>query len=211
MITFVLISCGRLDYLRTTISSFMKYNTYPIAEYILIDDSENKKVHDKIRQMYPNFTLLLSPNHKGEVASIDEAYSHVKTDYIFHCEDDWEFTKASFIEPSLEILEHEPMISQVWLLWAHPHITHFTKESYMAGGTEYHLMDLDIGGIGLTWNPGLRRLSDYKLIAPFTQYFQDGDPATTAEWFAARRLTEMGYRSAILKAEYCHHIGKTKA
>jgi hypothetical protein len=205
MVTVVITSCGRLEFLKRTVDSFIKFNTYPIKEFIIIDDSGDSNIHAKIRQSYPNFTLLLNTNHKGQVACIDEAYSHVTTPYIFHCENDWEFTKASFIEPSLEILEHEPKIMQVWVLWGNKHPVR--PDKYMAGGTEYRLIDWEIGTFGFTWNPGLRRLSDYKLVAPFTDYFLGDNLATTAEWHAGVAFIKLGFKSAILNDEYCHHIG----
>ena len=33
----------------------------------------------------------------GQCKSIDKAYELVDTEYIFHCEDDWEFTSPNFI------------------------------------------------------------------------------------------------------------------
>lgn len=68
-ITLFIISCGRPNLLKTTIESFIKYNTYPIKECIII-----------------------------------EGMKYVKTEYVFHCEDVWEFLKSGFIEKSIEIL-----------------------------------------------------------------------------------------------------------
>ena len=36
------------------------------------------------------------------IKSIDSVYSTIDTEYIFHCEDDWEFYDSSFIEKSLK-------------------------------------------------------------------------------------------------------------
>ena len=37
-VTVVITSCGRLDLLDKTLSSFMEFNTYPIEKFIIIDD-----------------------------------------------------------------------------------------------------------------------------------------------------------------------------
>jgi hypothetical protein len=206
MVTVVITSCNRLNLLKRTIDSFMKYNTYPITEYILIDDSGDKKAHEWIRATYPDFKLLLDTHHRGQVHCIDNVYSHVTTPYLFHLEDDWEFTRESFIEPSLKILEAELKIMQAWLMWGNAHP--ILPAKYKIGGVECRLMDWTIGCFGLTWNPGLRRLSDYKLIAPFTDYFIGDNLATTAEWYAGQALVNLGLRAVILNEEYCHHIGE---
>ena len=51
----------------------------------------------------------------GQVAAIDRAYGGVTSEYIFHCEDDWEFHATGLIEKSKVILENNPSILQVWL------------------------------------------------------------------------------------------------
>ena len=46
---------------------------------------------------------------------IDLAYSNVDTEWIFHCEDDWEFYREGFVEDSMALLEANPEALQVWL------------------------------------------------------------------------------------------------
>ena len=95
--------------------SFLRWNTADIAEYIIIDDSGRSRIHDELKKRYPDYTLLLNPVNIGLIASLDRAYAQVKTPYIFHCQDDWEFYEGGFIEPSLKILESNHNILQVWL------------------------------------------------------------------------------------------------
>jgi GT2 family glycosyltransferase len=116
MITVVVTTCGRIELLKRTLESFSKFNTAPISEYILVDDSGNKDIHNEIRNLYPNYTLILNPVNRGQSACIDDAYSLVKTPYIFHTEGDWEYYREGFMEKSLAILEGNEKIIQVWLL-----------------------------------------------------------------------------------------------
>jgi hypothetical protein len=44
-VTLVLTSCGRQDLLERTLDSFFVYNTYPIREFIVIEDGDGKKMH----------------------------------------------------------------------------------------------------------------------------------------------------------------------
>lgn len=47
--------------------------------------------------------------------SLEKVYTQVKTDYIFHCEEDWEFYNPNFIEHSFQILNDDPNITSVYL------------------------------------------------------------------------------------------------
>ena len=63
----------------------------------------------------------------------------------------------------------------------------------------------------------MRRLADYSKIAPFIQYSNppDNQPnvpieyliATSVEWYAGKKLVDMGYRTAVLPEIYCKHTG----
>jgi glycosyltransferase involved in cell wall biosynthesis len=207
MISVVITSCGRLDLLRKTITSFLKYNTYPITEWIIVDDSCNVDMWDELKRYLPNCTLLLSNEKRGQIRCIDDAYSAVKTPYIFHCEDDYEFSKGGFMEQSLEILETQPTIMQVWLFQGHNHPVE--PMILKTGDTFFRLLgDYDEGKWhGFTWNPGLRRLADYKLIAPFSSFIREGDFNALTECRIGQKFYEMGFRSAILNDIYCKHIG----
>ena len=50
-VTVVITSCNRVDLLERTIDSFIKYNTYPIDRYILIDDSANLQAFEDIKRL----------------------------------------------------------------------------------------------------------------------------------------------------------------
>jgi hypothetical protein len=216
MITFVLISCGRLDLLERTVKSFMKFNTYRIDKYLLIDDSAREDVHVELKKMFSDWELVFNEKNIGEVASIDKIYSLVNTEYIFHCEDDWEFMDSGFVEKSLTILGACPDIMQVWISNHNNHPILSSK--LFVNGVKYRIVDYAIGTFGLSWNPGLRKKEAYDKIAPFIQYSKPDERfigrmpmhylvATSAEWYAGKALTDMGYRVAILDKTYCKHIG----
>ena len=59
--------------------------------------------------------LFFNKNKKGQIQSIVDTYKKIKTPYIFHCEDDWIYTRSGFIEDSLKILKTDKKIIQVWL------------------------------------------------------------------------------------------------
>ena len=198
-ITFTLTSCGRPDLLERTLDSFFEYNTYQIEKFIISEDAAIVGINDVLIKKYSdkNIEWILNSERKGQIKTIDYMYSKIETAYIFHCEEDWLFTDYSFIEKSLNILEHNPKILQVWLRGhsdtnGHP-IEYFNDE--------FDLPSLGYLGVynGFSFNPGLRRLSDYQLINNYGSLGHERQVSI--------KYGELGFRSAILKTKHIEHIG----
>ncbi|MDO5089762.1 MAG: glycosyltransferase, partial [Leptotrichiaceae bacterium] len=113
----VITSCGRFDLLEKTLDSFFKYNTYPIKKIIITEDSTEGNRLRKLISKYKNqnFHLIVNEKREGQLKCIDKAYKEVDTEYVFHCEDDWEFLRKGFIEKSIEVIEDNPKIAIVGL------------------------------------------------------------------------------------------------
>lgn len=204
-VSLVVTSCGRVDLLQRTIDSFLRHNTYPIVQSILIEDSCDASVHERVLStLGATFDLILFNESKlGQIKSIDRAYSYVESNYIFHCEDDWYFTRPGFIEDSLSILEQNDDSVTVWLrdrkefaagrISSHRHAT--------GQGVAYRDInaEADPDWHGFTFNPGLRRLADYKRIAPFAHIGH--------EYEINKRYYELGYHAAILEQPATRHTG----
>ena len=110
-ITFVLTSCGRIDLLDKTLESFFKYNSYKFKELFLVEDSVNKEVYKYIKKKWDKkLDLIFNEKKKGQITSIVDTYKKVKTPYIFHCEDDWVYTRGKFIEDSFKIMSTDEKI-----------------------------------------------------------------------------------------------------
>ena len=183
-VTVVITSCDRPGLLEKTLDSFMKYNTYLIKEYIIIDDSGKIGINDFLLDKYStkNINLLYNKKNMGQVKSIDKAYEYVTTKYIFHCEEDWEFLKPSFIELSFDILANDPKIYTVWL---RPHsdtsnhpieLAQKFKNYYnMKKDFTYHDRGIEYIWSGVTFNPGLRRTSDMLLYHPYSINIEKDD------------------------------------
>lgn len=156
-VSLVVTSCGRFDLLERTLDSFFKYNTYPIKEVIITEDSTEGKKLEKLVSKYKNqnFKLIVNETRIGQIKSIDKAYKEVNTEYVFHCEDDWEFLREGFIEKSMDMLIENPKIAVVGLRSREDCSgIHISKENYMASnGEEYFEILEDV----FTYNPGLRR------------------------------------------------------
>lgn len=183
-ISVVLTSCNRHDLLHRTLKSFVDFNTFYIEQVIIIEDSSARLDQKVIRNIldssvivdYKNCELICIDNGEniGQMKSIDKAYNKVKSSYIFHCEDDWEFHKLGFIERSLDILNVEEKVFTVWLR-AHNDLNGHKisqQKTLDNGPIKYHeIIPMGIWS-GFTLNPGLRRTKDCLIFNPYAEQEQ---------------------------------------
>jgi Fe-S cluster biosynthesis and repair protein YggX len=170
-VTAVLTSCGRLDLLERTIKSLDQEFWDLIPVKILTEDSANAEIFKKVKQenengYLKNWTILYNEKKLGQSASIDRAYSLVKTDYVFHLEDDWEFYNDKFIDRSLAILEKYENIVQVTFRPNSPHI--IGDELYEEKtDCEFGIFIPGYNGWpGFTYNPNIFKYEYYEKIKP---------------------------------------------
>jgi len=218
-VTVIITSCNRPSLLEKTLDSFFQFNTYPIKEFIIIDDSGHIGVNDFILNKYNNqkFKLLYNNENIGQVKSIDKAYEYITTKYVFHCEEDWEFLKPSFIERSFEILDDDPKIYTVWLrphrdTSGHPIDYSSLKNGYysMKKDFSYEYKGKIYTWCGVTFNPGLRRTSDILLFHPYCHYIQkDDELGEVGEYVINDKYRNLGFYGAITDEVngYVTHIG----
>jgi len=201
-VTCVLTSCGRHDLLERTLDSFFQFNTYPIDHFIVMEDGP--LVPWKLAEKYPDVIFLCTGKRVGQVAAIDMAYSFVKTEYIFHMEDDWQFYKSGFIEQSMAVLEEYQKIICVWIR----SLSDTNNHPLIKGGPDFKLLSTRYHWKGFTWNPGLRRLRDYQLIRSYGNHVK-WDPLKpwTAEQNIGILYFKMGFMAAILNGGFVRHIG----
>ena len=198
-ITFALTSCGRPDLLEITLDSFLKYNTYPIDRFKIIDDSKQPELFTLLVEKYPQIEWIFNTERLGQSASIDILYNDIDTEYIFHCEDDWEFLKSGFIEESLEYMELSPNTLQAWLRGPHD-----TNGHPLIIANKYDLLTRGYQGIwhGFSLNPGLRRLKEYLMAKPYSSIGWETE--------LNKFYYERGYYAISLKTKYVKHIGWTR-
>jgi hypothetical protein len=203
-ITFVITSAGRFDLLETTLGSFFERNSAPIARYILVEDRGGDAVLEVLKKYPAKFEVMINRPPIGAIASVDRAYRTVTTPYIFHCEDDWRFFRSGFVEESLVLLEAFPNVSVVLsrrrgqgpmsdLI--------FRGEPRTHRGVAFRLAPRLVHPhwLGYSFNPGLRRLSDYRKIGSFARWGVEID----ASIFFKRR----GMTMAALEEPACETTG----
>lgn len=205
-VTLVVTSCGRFGLLKDTLESFDRHNTASVREVFITEDAGDDAVHDVVPAHWKaHCTVFVNRPKLGQLASIDLAYSHVRTPYIFHCEDDWRFYRQGFIEDSRAILEASPGLLQVWLrshahdLSIHSPYIHLGPRQVIAGVPCYPLHSDKPEWQAFSLNPGLRRLSDYLRCAPFSAY--------SGEKALSRRYAEMNMDAVSLEGDAILHTG----
>ena len=169
-VTVVVTSFDRLDLLKDTIDSFNGANSYFIEKFIIIDDSDNREMHDEIRRLYPNY-LILTEGHKGLVECIDQAYSLVTTPYVWHTEDDFHYEKGSFIEKGLVVLKSDKTLMSLGIryredLGGYP----ILPDILSAEGVEYQIAGESEGWYGFGFQCSLRSMESYNRVKPYLQW-----------------------------------------
>lgn len=208
--TLVITSCGRFDLLKQTLNSFDLHNTYPIKEVIFTEDSGKEEITNAIPEHWlPHSRIIINKKKLGQIKSIDLAYEDITTEYIFHCEDDWMFYRNNFIEESKVILQHDANILQVWLRDYDEDIKknypfHYPIQKYYLKEILYYkLGSNNEDWKGFSFNPGLKRKSDYDAIKP---YFCNKDGART-ESYLSNIYFKKNMFAVFLEKSAVKHIG----
>ena len=200
-ITLFITSCGRPHLLKQTLESFMKFNTYPIKEAIICEDSGNINSIDFAKDIL-NFPCQIIYNEKriGQMRSIENGVKYITTPYVFHCEDDWEFYCPGFIEASLEILLENDKISQV-LLRSYDEYIKMYKFKIHYENKKYRKITLpDLQEI-YSFNPSLKKVDIQLLNIPY----QDWDDEFTIQ----TKINELGLFAVVTNNQngFVRHIG----
>ncbi len=204
-VTVVITACKRPDLLLLTLNSFFKFNTYPVKKVIITEDSGILDINKEVKKEYPNLTYIEDSVNVGQIRSIDRAYAIVDTPFIFHLEEDWEFYQSGFIELSLEILKTKPRVSAVMC------IEHCFRYRPDPNNPKFLVCGNPKWGY-YSFNPGLRRLSDYKTLCNgafgnFTTW--NRNRPVRSEKTINDLFRSKGFRMAILPDPkgYVKHIG----
>jgi len=210
--TVALTSCGRFDLLQRTLYSLLPRLDGPIAEILIAEDSADHRVHDIIAHFgnkYGEIKVIVNNPPLGQIRSIDRLYAQIKTEWIFHCEDDWEFFADGFIEKSFSIMQEFDFISTVLLrdsTGLEPDF-YFGSEAISSCGTQYWTANPKAEKThseyaGLSFNPGLRRMRDYRIIGPYNDLQYPVNERQVAGCYF-----QLGYLMAFLNQPAVRHIG----
>jgi hypothetical protein len=197
-----------LNLLGPTLASLERTNTYSFGRRVLVDGSCDPEKYASIAQVFGgSFDLIFPSCNLDQAGAIDLAYSTVDTPFIFHCEDDWDFHGSGYVEQSLEILNENPQHLMVWVRdhddSGHPRLP---ETYYTTKGTPYRKLTPNYKGWkGFSWSSGLRRLSDYHLIRPYSSHVYPS--ANPWEKAAGIIYANMGFVTVSTAGKYCKHTG----
>lgn len=205
-VTVVVTSCGRFDLLRRTLASLDRFNTTPVRAVIITEDSGDDAVWECLPEHWREHTQILVNRPKlGQLRSVDAAYALIETPWVFHCEDDWEFYRPGFIEDSRTLLEADPQALQVWLrshahdLMVHSPYVYLGERRVVDGVAAYVVGSHKAEWQGFSFNPGLRRLADYREHAPYS--------GLSSEKELSRLYAEANRYALILENDAVLHTG----
>jgi hypothetical protein len=200
--TVVITSCRRFDLLRPSILTLKANLDVAPKKWIIVEDSDDQRVRDCVKDLGIDATVIVNGKQLGQIASIDRAYAEVDTPYVFHSEDDWEFYRKGFIQESLAILEAHPKLSMVGLR-ARSDQNPLVRNMPMLSqdGIGYFVLDpaLHPEYFSYCFNPGLRRMSDYRDVGPFSKHGPEAD--------VSYAFKQHGFAIANLEADAVRHIG----
>lgn len=200
-VSLVITSCGRFDLLEKTLDSFFEKNTYPIKKIIITEDSTEGNKLKKLVSKYKNqnFHLIVNETRLGQLKCIDKAYKEVDTEYVFHCEDDWQFLKEGFIEKSMELLENDKKIFMIGLRDKNDFKSDFFKNgNYISKYGNFYEVEAEV----FSYNPGLRRKKDCDLFGLHEKLYNQKYEEVLSQFYK-----EKGYTSIYFQEKYVEHIG----
>lgn len=196
----------RIDLLDQTIESFLHTNSYPIDEFLIIDDSAEDYYGSYIAEKYKDVaTIIINDRNIGQRKSLDILFSKCKNNYIFHLEEDWLFDTDSvdYIDNSLTILKAYPNIHQVHIRHQSDYNHSTVGDTQIINNIKFKYLDSNWNGMwnGFSFNPGLRRGRDIQLMFP------DGLCSFPDECQLAMHSRNFNYRAVTLFNTVCKHTG----
>ena len=201
--TVCLTSCARFDLLKRTLETLLPRLEGPCKRIIIGEDSGDRGVFDVVERfqspMYPPIHILLNPRRLDICRNIDRIYAEVDTDWIFHCEDDWEFFRTGFIHESFAVMQ-DGEISTVSLR----DMSGFPLD-WLPVEDSHYVVNVDGPNQrpGLNFNPGLRRMCDYRAIGPYGRIAPN-----SREKHVSMAYLSAGKRMAALQEPAVRHIGE---
>lgn len=221
-IIFSTTTARRLNLFERTLRSLGKHvsDLDKVSEVLHLDDSSSREDLDRMRELFtgvwPDTTVRCLAEFKflnrAHHACMMQTWHDLVTpaDYVFHCEDDWEFTAGgNLITDAVALMESHPHIGQVafwrkaladriiehegirYWEWAHDPLAEFVHRSQDED-------DVDPAWPHFSLRPSvirceaLRRTGNFQQLRFFEHAF-------------AKRWTDAGIVTVFLAEKYCFH------
>ncbi|NPD14806.1 glycosyltransferase [Xinfangfangia sp. D13-10-4-6] len=204
-ITLCLTMGRRPDLLRQTLQSL---KGLPPMAVLAINDFGDEETNAVFREMCPHGRLIDAGRHLGHHGAVDLMYAEVKTPYIFHCEDDWGFTRTDFLEDAVRLLHTDPLISVVCLRASGDIPLSDADRKLVQNETRDGIALQRMEAVhpqwhGFSFNPHLAEKRLWEELGGFSQFEK--------ERYVSRFLRAKGRYVAFLLPEACRHIGDNRS
>jgi GR25 family glycosyltransferase involved in LPS biosynthesis len=230
LVTFTITSCKRFNLFEKTINSFLNCceDIKKIDTWLCIDDNSCEQDRIKMKEKYPFFTFYFKKiEEKGHPQSMNIIRNLVKTPYIFHIEDDWQFfEKKHFISECIEVLGSDNKIGQCLI---NKNYAEVVDDIHIEGGffnktpnglryfiheyTPDEKSQIEFNSkhknakhcsywSHFSFRPSLLKKSVLDIIGEYNQNISH------FELEYSQRYVNNGYVSAFLESIYCLHIGR---
>ena len=201
--SLLITACDRDDLLLNTVKSLLKTADIKPREIIIVNDGHDRPMPQALNQ-YKHLGLkwLCNGVRRGQIYSCDRLWSECKNEIAFWCEDDWNFVQGDFIQKSFDILSSYPEVLTVTLRgdWNHPLITDSRFPCKIATPAWKGVWG------GFTFNPGLRRKSDWRKIGSYGRVTGYGTHGLGHEIELSKLYASMGMVLGALP-DRCVHTG----
>lgn len=120
MICLLVITDGRLDYLRRCVTSAHEHLHGDIARRFMYDDTGDAEHRQILRGLYPEFVHIDAGPRQGFGGAIRAAWKHLRDiegfDHVFHLEQDFTFNRIVAVDYMAALLDERRDLAQVALL-----------------------------------------------------------------------------------------------
>lgn len=208
-VAVTVLSCGRPEYLQRTLSSFLANCLYPHLHIIVLDQGRGMETRWWLR-------WSLDERHIQELIELNENVGPAEgrnrllaavpkgIEYVFHVEDDWEFTVAGdWISRGIEIIEwtRKDPTPVGAVRYRHKGSDDPASARIQIGAAHAGVMYSEPGSGGFTNTPNLARMESYgrcgRFEDPQHEWRYDHQWKTIYRWAQFIRV--------------CHHIGGVSA
>lgn len=183
-------------------------NGLPDLPTLAINDFGDAETNAALADACPH-ARLVGPGHQlGHHKAVDALYAQVATPYIFHNEDDWQFSRTDFLAPALRLLEAEPLITSVCFRDTDdiPAIEGQRDQirTEERAGISYRRLDhLHEQWYGFSFNPHLIRRALWQELGGYSGFEK--------ERHISRHLKAQGRFVAYMQPPACAHIGEGRS
>lgn len=214
-VTFTITTSRRLSLFIKTMESFLKRckDKERIVRWICCDDRSSSSDFSAMKNKYPFIEFYRSPK-PGQAANLNFLFSKVKTEWIFHNEDDWLFIRdGKFIGEMLKIARSDKRIRNIVLRhWRGVYVKNGDLEYRVHVYYEHcgpnHIKRADMKWFGYSLNPGLQHKPTIDALGSYNE--DAGIVGYQGRFFdrpQAMQYNKMGLKRANLMQGYIEHIG----